>query len=423
MAAFVRALRTGRPLLLPAGRGSGAGGVYVTGQIELPAGARIRGEGDGTVIRPRDGSARNVFHAESQSPDAALAGIELRSFRMEGRLPGARFREHWNLIELAGVEDVLIEDVTFHGFVSDAITFAGESLDAQRAGSLSPRHNRRIIVRDCRFDGIDRDNRNAISIVDGVQVLIEGCSFRNCSRQDMPGAIDIEPNPYPFYRVEDVTIRNCSFTRCGGSNGSISLYVPVEVTAVPRRLSFIGNRFEANLTSDIYVNLARHWEESDPDCAILVAGNQGQGGQVPWRILSAKGVTIGGDNVWTDYAASALLGYSDPQTHVRDFADEATYVRVGRGGPPAQFGIAVFNVTNARFSGTYVDCGDGSADAAAIAFMNRGARGVEISNARFSAPGRRTAHAVRAAAGFGPGTARQFGNDFGGLATDLSNPQ
>lgn len=419
--AFERALRTGRPVFLPAAGGSGEAGTYVVGQIELANGSIIYGEGDRTVLRRRDRDVRHIFHAEGAGPESSVQGIQLHSLCIDGRAPGLAFREHWNSIEFAGVQDVTIEGVHFRGFVSDAIMFAGESLGAGRAGPLSPRHNRRIVVRDCSFDGIDRDNRNAISIVDGLQVLIEGCSFQNCTRHDMPGAIDIEPNPYPFYRIENITIRNCTFTRCGGSNGSLSLFVPAEVRAVPRTLSFIGNRFETNSTSDIYINLGRRWEEGDPGCAIRIAGNRGLNGQSPWRVISAKGVAIGGDNIWTDYAASALLGYSDPRAHVRDFTDEATYVRVGRGGPPAPFGIAVFNVTNARLGGRFVDCGDGGADAAAIAFITDGARGIEISNARFSAPTRKTAYAVRAFAGLRRGAAQQSGNDYGGLASDLSN--
>jgi hypothetical protein len=420
-AAFARALQTGRPVFLPAGRGSGQGGVYVVGQIELAGGSRISGEGDRTLIRPRDPGVRHLFHAESDAPGSFVRGIELRNFRIEGRLPGSGFREHWNSIDLAGVEDVTIDGIHFHGFTGDAIMFAGESGRNRGSGALSPRHNRRLIVRNCRFDGIDRDTRNGISIVDGTDVQIENCRFENIARPDMPGAIDIEPNPYPFYRVGNVAIRGCTFVRCGGSNGAISLYVPAVVAAVPGGFEFIGNRFDSNLAADIWINFNRRWQASDPDCAIRIDSNRGNGGRSPWNILSAKGVAIGRGNVWTDYAASAMLGYSEPLTHVRGFVDEATYQRVGRGGPPSPFGIAVFNATDARFSGAYVDCGDGSADAAAIAFINDGARDIEISNARFSAPGRQTRHAVRAFRGFGRGEARQSGNDFGGLATDLAD--
>jgi len=420
-AAFARALQTGRPVFLPAGGGLGENGAYLVDQIELAGGAHVFGEGDRTVIRSLNRDVRHVFHAEGAGPQTPVRGIQLRSFRIDGRLLGAGFREHWNLIEFAGVEDVVIEDVHFHGFMGDAIIFAGDSIGPQRAGPITPRPNRGLIVRNCRFDGIDRDNRNAISIIDGTDVLVEGCIFENCSRQDMPGAIDIEPNPYPFYRIENITIKDCSFTRCGGSNGSISLFVPPEVIAVPRGLQFIGNRFDSNLAADFYIHLGRHWEASDPSCGIRIAGSRGRAGNSPWRILSAKGVEIDSDNVWTDYQAATLLGYNFAQAHVRDFADEATYVRVGRGGPPAQFGISVFNVTNARFSGRFVDCGDGSPDSAALAFINDGASGVTLSNARFSAPSRRTAYAVRAFSGLSQAQVRQFGNDFGGLASDLPN--
>src|SRR5699024_11009192 len=83
--------------------------------------------------------------------------------------------------------------------------------------------NKNIIVRDCYFDGVNNQNRNAITIsaVDGC--VVENNIFKNFTKSTMPGAIDIETDERNGWIVKNILINNNKFYNIGGGVGVISL--------------------------------------------------------------------------------------------------------------------------------------------------------------------------------------------------------
>jgi len=228
--AYALAVATGMPVYFPAGQGLGADGAYLidtpAGTNNVVSGLQLIGDGIGrSVIRRTDApSVFNFFYnSGSADPDDNLVNLLVRDLTIEDdpeRELG--FSEPLHLVHVNGVSDTIFRRVEFKGFRGDGLYLgSGEILGQER-------HNRRIIVRDCIFDGVDNENRNGISVIDVDDLSIEDCAFRNCTKLDgsMPGPIDLEPNVsnggtppdlYLFPIIRNVRIVNNSFQDCGGS--------------------------------------------------------------------------------------------------------------------------------------------------------------------------------------------------------------
>lgn len=407
-AAFERALATGRPVHVPAGR-------YEVAGCRLGDGARLSGDGAASIIRARAGGP--AFRADSGAAARTVRGIALRNLTLEGRVAQQGFAEHIHLLRLDGVEDVLIETVIFRGFQGDGL-YLGSGTEPGQV-----RHNRRVIVRGCRFDGVNRDNRNGISVIDGDTIAITGCSFVNCTRPDMPGPIDIEPDAQPLAIVRAITIEGCQFEGNGGNVGEIAIHIPAAVRALPRGITIRNNRFRGyrGTGAEIAINVNRATGAADPDMAVAIAGNQGQGGHGTYSFVSAKGVRASG-NVWTDYAVGALLGFREPASLARDIAIADRFVHCGRDAGNA---IAIVQADGLSLDGTQIEePADGRGGAAAILFASDG-RSRRVSLRRVTVRSRNTGvRAVRRDARhrLDPAGNAESGNDFGGLGADRIGP-
>jgi len=141
--------------------------------------------------------------------------IEISRITFVGRVLQQGFSEHHHLVYLHAASDVLIHDCKFVGFQGDGI-YIGQR-------GKSEQHNERIKISNCVFDGINNDNRNGISVTDGTDIVVEGNSFVNCTRKNMPGNIDIEPN-YTYDRIHNITIKGNKFEKYYGNKGAICIY-------------------------------------------------------------------------------------------------------------------------------------------------------------------------------------------------------
>jgi hypothetical protein len=312
-AAFARALESSLPVYCPAGQGSGPGGAYIVQSVALRSGAAIRGDGVASVLRlARD--ARNVLVAESPTAAAPLENIALSDLRIEGRVTETGFREHWDLVSLSGVSGVRIERVAFVGFAGD-----GLYLGAERGWPVrEPRLIRDVLVRDCVFDGVNSDNRNAISVTGGTDITIDRCRFARCTRPTMPGPIDFEPDAFAFYRLERLRVTNCDFDDCGGNVGQIGMVVPA-IVPPPRDVLVSGNSFRRyrGTGGDVAITINRQPDAATPSMRCVIEGNVGIAGASGVQIFSGKGVVIR-NNRWTDYSGRSLLGFDEPAAGVMD---------------------------------------------------------------------------------------------------------
>jgi hypothetical protein len=116
----------------------------------------------------------------------------------------------------------LIDNCVIEGFRGDGIIFGSGLNDNAAPNTLTERHNVDVTVTNCYIDGVNNDNRNGISVIDGNGVTIENNYFTRCSRSNMPGAIDIEPDAGVFYsRTGDLSASSAVVTNIN-TNGLLA---------------------------------------------------------------------------------------------------------------------------------------------------------------------------------------------------------
>ncbi len=402
--ALTRALEAGGIAYCPAGRGSGPNGVYLLRSVPLRSGATIVGDGERTVLRLAPG-ARTALSAMSLT-QAPLQGIVLRDFRIEGRVGETGFREHWNLVWLSGVSGVTIERVQFIGFAGDGLYLGAEHEEVVRESRVV----RDVVVRDCLFDGVNNDNRNAISVTGGSNITIDACRFRRCTRANMPGPIDFEPDHFPFYRLERLHVTNCDFDGCGGNVGQIAFVVPT-IVPVPHDILVSGNSFKGyrGTGGDIVVDVHREPGPTMPAMQCVIERNVGLGGYSGVQVFSGKDVTVR-NNRWTDYASRSLIGFAAPASGVSDVTVSGEqFIRCGwrEGVALAVYKGDGIRLQDIRFNGT----GNGGPGSAPLYIGTGRIRNLTLlRNDWRDNPAARGLIIVERGADYRPGTAQVTGN-------------
>jgi hypothetical protein len=199
-------------------------GVYLASGLRMYSNVRLLGEGrDKTIVRETTGSdyllSINPGSAGSPDPSHNQHDIEIAGIAFEGPVASLGFSEHRHLLNFNGVTELWIHDCAIRGFRGDGLYLGSSNVFGVE------RHNTSVRISQNEFDGINCDNRNGISVIDGTGIRIENNQFMRCSRRDMPGPIDIEPNGDVFLRVENISIEGNRFDDCGGGAGKISVVI------------------------------------------------------------------------------------------------------------------------------------------------------------------------------------------------------
>jgi pectate lyase-like protein len=369
-------------------------GTYLVANLRLYGRTQIVGEGVASLLRakPSTGNLLSVNPGDAGSADPANneRAIVIRDLALRGTADTEGFAEHVHLLNLNGVSDVSIERVHVSAFRGDGL-FLGSS---NVAGV--ERHNERVTVRDCVFDGVNRQNRNGISVIDGTAISIVGNDFRNVTKPDMPGAIDIEPDNQPFHVVRDVQIENNRFRNVGGNLGVISLFVPYPQGTRPvQSIRIVGNVYEGAEPADpppVGLTLAQRQDATDATAPndIFVQGNVFRRTQRPFQIAGVKGVRLEG-NVFDGSRLAPFVSFNQDLDKCQDiefsrntFRELSTVDGVG---------VAVFRVDRIAFVGnTFDNLGMATPPAGisafgyALDFLGGGASSVRIEQNLFLGP-------------------------------------
>ncbi len=425
--AFRRALETGRPVHAPAAGGSGPEGRYLvaTAEPNLPTGAMLFGDGPGRTIIARSYArpAPFLFHADSKSADPArnLQGIAFRDLSLEDDVVRRGFSEFDYLVMLNGVTGARFERVNFTGFRGDGLHLGSSTISAVE------RHNRDVVVRDCRFDGINANNRNAISVIDCDGLLIEDSAFLNCTRPGdgtplrgdpmnpqtglaQPGAIDCEPNGDRFAIIRNVVIRRNLFQGGGGNAVALNLRPNDAVDIAQQGFTITENRIVDRAGGfAIFGYGPGRSLAGTPRYELMVAENEIRGCATPFIVDGVRGVRITRNRI-IECSKMAEIGYRGMVAEVE--VDENRFERAGNQAP----GHALWIRSSDRLALTgnmFVDCGAaGARNGVAIAFVDGVNRNLTLSGNRFASPDGRTAQAmtVFAAARIDAGSARVSAN-------------
>jgi len=90
----------------------------------------------------------------------------IRNIQFRGTVEVDGFAEHYHLLNVNAATNVAI---------SSAIRPDGEEMPLHRIKQFpgTERHNKQFVIEESVFDGINNDNRNAISVIDGEGIEIK----------------------------------------------------------------------------------------------------------------------------------------------------------------------------------------------------------------------------------------------------------
>lgn len=171
------------------------------------------------------GISVNAGTGGTTNPDDNARNCVFRGFRLRGQVETAGFSQPIHLLNLNAVSALTIQDLSLMGAQGDHIY-----LGSSNVGGVE-RHNEDVTIDRLFVDGINKNQRNGVSVVDCNRLKITNSRFKRVTRSDMPGAIDIEPNNHAFSVVKNITIEDVFVDDCGGIS-AVGAYVPPLPAAV-----------------------------------------------------------------------------------------------------------------------------------------------------------------------------------------------
>jgi hypothetical protein len=371
-------------------------GTYLVNVVTLDANTELYGDGAASIIKQSAsfaGGSQGSLYTNSGSAGSQINNIIIRDLRVEGtNISAPTFSEFKHLVSLNGVRNALIENVQFIGFQGDGL-YIGSGINAG-----DERHNTNVIVRDCFFDGVNNENRNGISVIDGDGVLIEGNYFTRCTKSTMPGAVDIEPDAQIYHVVRDIKVVNNKFFDIGGNVAAISFFLPgVTYTTAPRGFLAEGNYIQTCTAAGIVFsyNVTGGVTESTANFAVKIKNNTVANSDQPFNVPNGKDVQIDG-NSFLGSTSTAFVSASGGSGNVLDCSITNNFF--DSCGSTSGTGLSIFECSRLALSGNiFKDCGTGVAGSAnAINFdSNSTSSYVSIINNTVVSPNSKTLVAVQ----------------------------
>ena len=374
-------------------------GTYLTNVVTLDANTMLHGDGASSIIKQSAsfaGGSQGSLYANSGSAGSQVNNIIIRDLRVEGtNIATPTFSEFKHLVSLNGVQNALVENVQFIGFQGDGL-YIGSGINGG-----DERHNTNVVVKNCFFDGVNKENRNGLSVIDCDGFLAESNYFTRCSKSTMPGAIDIEPDSQIFHVVRDIKIINNKFKDIGGNVGAISVALPgISYTTAPVGFIIQDNYIDTCSVTGVFFNynIAGGLTEATVNFAVKIVNNTIISSNRSFEIPNGKDVLIEG-NTFFGSAQQALLGFNTGNQNVIDclVANNLFYAC----GSTSGTGLSIFKATRITLTNnTFKDCGTGVPGSAnAIDFDSGTSSYITLTNNVFVAPTAKTLIAVQTEAG------------------------
>lgn len=176
------------------------------------------------LTKGRNTAADGIFAFEAsvsnQSDDSnSIKNIKISGLNFVTDIETMGFHELSHHIAAHGVSDFTVENCTFTGFLGDGIAICRGLFQ----GGYRNAYNKNVIIKNCKFDGVNHDNRQAISIYYCDKFIIDNCDFYRTTREKMIGAIDIESDDPNLTITNNGFISNCYFNDIKGL-GAICIF-------------------------------------------------------------------------------------------------------------------------------------------------------------------------------------------------------
>lgn len=212
------------------------------------SGVHLEGETGTVFITDKPLSTICIFSQPYQIENN-ISNISIDSIEFIVCNDGSVFHDYKHTIKTIGVNGLIIENCIFRDFWSDAICLS-HYFDTPETGERTRNQNVKILHNKI-VGGDHHNNRNGISIVGGINVLIKGNIIKNTSRKDMPGGVDIEPNN-SAYTTRNIRIENNYFEGIKGGGGAICVVSPVGGSI--HNITIKGNRVY-NSSTGVFIYL------------------------------------------------------------------------------------------------------------------------------------------------------------------------
>jgi len=243
-----------------------------------------------------------LLYGLSASAGTYLETVTIRNLVLYGRVETEAFSQYLHLIAVNGVRNFIVKDCTIKGFRGDGI-YIGAHTD-------NTRHNVNVTIANNTIDGINKDNRNGLTIIDGNVVTVHGNTFQHCTRVTMPGPVDIEPNHINNV-LKNIKITFNHFADTNAGSGVINIVFRAQHTTEPSGFLIEGN------TSDITDHIFFMWDNTvtfSTQQNISLINNPNINCSAGFLFYTkANGVKIIG-NTFNEFGGGATLGSSVTDT-------------------------------------------------------------------------------------------------------------
>ncbi len=409
-AAFLAAVNLGTgSVYVPAG-------TYLLNLTSMPSGIMLWGDGKKTIIKPLTPEVRAAIAINSGSATTFIDDLTFYNLTFQGSVVANGFSEQKHLLTLNGVRNALVYRCWFLGFRGDGLYIGSGDAGGEE------KHNHNVQVISCYFDGENKDNRNAISVIDGDGIIIANNYFIRCTKSTMPGAIDIEPDSAVFHVIRRILIKDNQLVDIGGNVAAIAIHLPgIAFTTAPSDFRIEGNHLNNVQTGYHFnYNIAGGVTESNVPHSVVFRDNVVQTAARPFNIINVHNVILA-NNRHLNCNNAGLLGFNTGNEHVIDALLHGNmFYKCGQTGGT---GLSVFKATRLTLSNNlFNDCGTGIAGAAnAIDFDTGTSINVAMESNSFISPTGKTLVAIQkeAAHTFTANTNSFYGNDVNGLTNNF----
>jgi hypothetical protein len=369
-------------------------GNYIVGGVILRSGNKIQGESIAAVLKAKSGASYilGINPMSEGTPDVAtnVSNVEISSLSFEGRSVEDGFVEHHHLLNLNAASHISIHDTEFRAFPGDGIYVGTGYLPGFE------RHNVDIQVLRSKFDGVNYQNRNAISIIDCDGCVVSDNDFKRVSHFKMPGGFCSEPDQ-AFDIVRNITVRNNTFDDIRGSAGAISLIFASKKFRTPPNNFLIETN---TVTSGSDGGIVVLWNGTDatdstPKLGVIIQNNVISNVGRGFVLDGVRDVTITNNKV-TNTTHDVILGYKFNVVDVTITGNTFTSLSNVQGDGFTIAGNAARLIIDTN---KFIDVGSRSGEANVFSLGKGKVDTLKIINNEFSSPNKITHYAVQTKAG------------------------
>lgn len=368
--------------------------TYLCGNLKLYSNTTMLGSN--ATLKFKSGAQYLVSVNEGSGGTTSIAdnqkNINIKGISFVGRVVEDAFFQFKHLLNINAATNVKVENCSFIGFQGDGIYLGSSNTGVER-------HNTNIIIDKCFFDGVNKDNRNAISVIDCDGLIISNSTFVNTTRSNMPGAIDVEPNPNNYAIARNITISNNKLSNIGGNVAAISCYFPV------KQETLLNPIYNIKITNNSIVNCAYGITVKQitdglllttPSMDAIVYGNHVRNvTNYGMLIENIKDIVID-SNAFIDIAIRSHLGFNPNNSKIINSSFSNNYFV--RAGTSDGIGLSIASANRLNVLNNYFeDCGksDGTFGYAIDFASNSTSDYITLSGNKISSPNSKTLFAIQ----------------------------